>query len=316
MGAETVTKQRRPLQTYHKVQRKTELLLWGMTLPFFLLMIVFNYVPLIGWSIAFVNYIPGVSVLHSTFVGFKYFKELFDVGGELSQAIRNTLALGFLSILTAPLPMILAILIAEVGRQRIRKIIQISLAIPNFISFIIVYSIFFTFLSVDGGFLNLLMIKFHIISQPTNLLGNEGATWFFQAFVRTWKEIGWSAIIYIGAITSIDPQLYDAANVDGANRFQKIVHITIPGLMPTFTVILLLSIGNLLTSNFEQIYVFHNAIVHDKIQTLDYYAYRIGLVDFNFSLGTAISLFKSVTSLFILFLVNFIIKRISGKSII
>lgn len=287
-----------------------------MTLPFFLLVLLFNYVPLAGWSMAFVKYIPGLSVFESEYVGLRYFHQIFSLGSELPKAIKNTLALGFLGMLAAPLPMVLAILIAEVGRVRFRKFVQVALSLPNFISFIIVYSIFFTFFSVDGGFINQLLIKLHWISEPTNLLGNESATWFFQTLVIAWKTMGWSAIIYIGAITSIDTQLYDAASVDGAGRFKKALHVTLPGLMPTFTVLLLLSVGNLLGSNFEQIYVFHNALNHDKIVTLDYYSYQAGLVNFDFSLGTAIGIFKSVTSLALLFATNAIIKRVSGNSII
>jgi putative aldouronate transport system permease protein len=300
----------------NQARRKTDWLLWAMTLPFFILVLLFNYVPLAGWSMAFVKYIPGLSIYKSEFAGLDYFRQIFSLGSELPKAITNTLALGFLGMLTAPLPMLLAILISEVGRIRMRKFIQVALSLPNFISFIIVYSIFFTFFSVDGGFINQIMLKLHLISEPTNLLGNESATWLFQTLVIVWKSMGWSAIIYIGAITSIDTQLYDAASVDGAGRFKKAMHVTLPGLLPTFTVLLLLSVGNLLGSNFEQIYVFHNALNHDRIVTLDYYAYQAGLVNFNFSLGTAIGAFKSVTSLIILFATNAVIKKVSGNSII
>ncbi|MEK0314761.1 ABC transporter permease subunit [Cohnella sp. 56] len=300
----------------NQTRRKTDWLLWAMTLPFFLLVLLFSYVPLAGWSMAFVKYIPGLSIFKSEFAGLDYFRQLFSLGSELPKAITNTLALGFLGILASPLSMILAILITEVGRSRLRRFIQVALSLPNFISFIIVYAIFFTFFSVDGGIVNQLLLKLHLVSEPTNLLGNEGATWLFQTLVIIWKTIGWSAIIYIGAITSIDMELYDAASVDGAGRFKKALHVTIPGLLPTFTVLLLLSIGNLLSSNFEQIFVFHNALNHDRIVTLDYYSYQAGLVNFDFSLGTAIGVFKSVTSLIILFAANGIIKRISGNSII
>jgi len=299
-----------------KTGKKAEVALLLMSVPFFIHVIIFYFLPLLGWSMAFVDYIPGVSIFNSKFVGWKNFTELFSFGGDLGQVITNTLAFGFLNILTAPLPMILAILLAEVTRSRVKRFIQVSLSLPNFISFIIVYAIFYTFLSVDGGFINEILLKLRIISEPTNLLGNEGATWYFQTFVRIWKDIGWAAIIYIGAITAIDPQLYDAASVDGASKFKQALHITIPGLVPTFTVLLLLSVGNMLSSNFEQIYVFHNALVHSKIETLDYYTYRIGLVKYDFSLSTAIGVFKSITSLVLIFTVNLIIKKLSGRSVI
>ncbi|HEY0829168.1 MAG TPA: ABC transporter permease subunit [Bacilli bacterium] len=301
-----------------KMKRKTKtgLVLWLMSIPFFVFVMIFYFVPLLGWSMAFVRYIPGVPIFESHFVGFKYFKAMFSYGSDLPRVIANTLAMGFLSILSAPLPMVLAILLSEVKRLKIKKFIQTTVALPNFISMIIVYSIFFSFLSVDGGFINDILLKLNLIDKPTNLLANEGATWYFQTFVGIWKGVGWGAIIYLGAITAIDPQLYDAANVDGASRFRQALHVTLPGLMPTFCVLLLLGVGNLLSSNFEQVYVFHNAIVHNKIETLDYYTYRIGLVNFDFSLSTAIGVFKSVTSLTLLFLVNLIIKKINGHSII
>ncbi|MBP1996039.1 ABC transporter permease [Paenibacillus eucommiae] len=299
-----------------RYMNKTELQLLLTALPFFLLVLVFTYVPLLGWSMAFVNYIPGVPITESQFVGFKFFKMIFGYGSDLPKAILNTLAMGFLNILVSPLPMILAILLNEVRRSKIKRFIQTSVTLPNFISMIIVYSVFFSFLSVDGGVMNELLLKIGIIKEPLNLLGNSSATWYFQTFVGVWKTIGWGAIIFLGAIASIDTQLYDAASVDGAGRFRQALHITVPGLMPTFSVLLLLGIGNLLTSNFEQIYVFHNALVHDKIETLDYYTYRIGLINFDFSLSTAIGMFKSVISLILLFSVNLIMKKVNGYSII
>jgi len=304
------------LKNKKKIRKKTEIALLFMSVPFFIHVLLFYFLPLLGWSIAFVNYIPGVSIWESKFVGWKYFEDIFSFGSDLGRVITNTLALGFLGILTAPLPMILAILLSEVTRNKVKRFIQVAVSLPNFISLIIVYAIFYTFLSVDGGFINEVLLRLNIISEPTNVLGNEAVTWYFQTFVRVWKEIGWAAIIYIGAITAIDTQLYDAACVDGAGRFKQAMHITVPGLIPTFTVLLLLSIGNLLSSNFEQIYVFHNALVHDKIETLDYYTYRLGLVKYDFSLATAVGVFKSITSLFLIYSVNFIIKKLSGRSII
>jgi len=299
-----------------KRMNSTNLQLALMSIPFLLLVIVFNYVPLFGWAMAFVEYIPGLPIAESKFVGFKYFVQVFTYGTEMYQALINSLVLGLLNFLVSPLPMLVAILLHEVRRMRIRRIVQTAITLPNFISMTIVYAVFFFFFSVDGGLINDMLLRMGIIEEPFNLLGNESATWLFQTLVLIWKTAGWGAIIYLGAINSIDMQLYDAASVDGAGRFRQVLHVTLPGLMPTFLVMMLLGIGNLLNYNFEQIYMFHNSLVHDKIQTIDYYIYQIGLVNFDFSFSTAVGLYKTLVSLALLFMINWIIKKIHGYSII
>lgn len=294
----------------------TRLQLALMSIPFMLLVFVFNYVPLFGWVMAFVEYIPGLPITESKFVGLKYFGQVFSYGTELYTALINSLVLGLLNFLVSPIPMIVAIMLHEMRRMRVRRSVQTAITLPNFISMTIVYAVFFFFFSVDGGLVNDFLLRLGLISEPFNLLGNEGATWVFQTLILIWKTAGWGAIIYLGAINSIDLQLYDAASVDGAGRFRQVLHVTLPGLMPTFMIMMLLGIGNLLNYNFEQIYVFHNALVHDKIMTLDYYIYLIGLVKFDFSFSTAVGLYKTLVSLVLLFVINGVIKKIYGYSII
>ncbi|QGR00281.1 sugar ABC transporter permease [Paenibacillus psychroresistens] len=283
-----------------------------MTVPFFVLVLIFSYVPLWGWSIAFFDYSPGVSLFESKFAGFKYFIELFAGDSQFLMVMRNTLVLSFLNLLTTPLPIILAIMIVEVKIGWLRRFIQTISSFPYFVSWIIVYSMFFTFLSVDDGLINQLFFT----NRPIDILGDPDWTWALQTFASLWKSMGWTAIIYIAAISNLDQELYHAAQVDGAGRLKQIWHITIPGVMPTFIVILLLTIGNLVSTGFEQYYVFHNPLIHDVIEVLDTYTYRLGLVQLDFSFSTAVGIFKTVVSVLLLFSVNLFSKKVLGRSII
>lgn len=287
-----------------------------MVIPFILFIVVFGYIPILGWSMAFVRYIPGIPILESKFIGFNNFKLLFGFASDFPRIIINTLAMSFLGILFSPIPVILALLLSEVKNNRFRKFIQTATSLPNFISMVIVFSLFFQMFSLDGGFINEILLKLKIIDQPLNILGNPEITWYVQTFIGLWKGAGWSAIIYIAAIASIDQEQYEAARVDGANRFQQAIHITLPGIIATYVVLLLLSMANILSGSFEQIYVFHNPLVASKIENLDYYAYKIGLGMYDFSLSTAIGMFKSLLSIILLFVFSKISKTLTGSSVI
>jgi putative aldouronate transport system permease protein len=296
--------------------RKGYLPLYMMTVPFFLIAVLFHYVPLWGWSIAFLDYSPGVDLAEAKFVGFKYFERLFSGTSEFGLVLRNTLVLSFLHLLLSPVPVFLAIMITNLRSRLFGKIVQTVTSFPNFTSWIIVYSIFFSFFSIDDGMINkLLFSKLHWISEPSNILADPSWTWWFMTLATLWKTVGWTAIIYISAIAGIDQEQYQAAEVDGANRFQQALHVTIPGIMPTFTILLLISIGNMLNIGFEQYYVFHNALIHDRIEVIDTYTYRMGLVQNDFSYSTAAGIFKSLISVILLFSANFITKITTGRSI-
>lgn len=296
---------------------KRVLPLLAMTVPFFLLVVTFSYVPLWGWYIAFVQYFPGENVIRSEFVGFKYFGQIFSGGGDQFQtAFRNTLVFSVVSLLASPLPLLFAILVNEVKWKRFKQFVQIVTSFPNFISWIIVYSICFTFLSLDEGVLNRLLVNLHILDKPFDFLATSWLTWTLQSLITIWKSLGWTAIIYLAAIASIDPEQYQAAEVDGAGRLQQIRHILIPGVLPTFSVLFLLNIGYMLSTGFDQYYVFNNPLVHPKIDVLDTYMYRLGLVQLNFPLSTAVGVFKSAVSVVLVFTANAIYKKVNGKGII
>jgi putative aldouronate transport system permease protein len=299
------------------VRYRYRLKLLVIALPIVCLVFVFNYLPLFGWSFAFVDYNPGISILKQNFVGFKYFHMLLFSGDEFLHVMRNTLAMSFLIILTLPIPVIFAIMLSQIKNKIFTRFVQTMASLPYFVSFILVYALAFAIFSGEDGILNIALVKMSLISEPTNILGNEGAAWFFQTGIYLFKNLGYSAIIYIAAIAGIDPELYDAADVDGASRLQKIRHIMIPGISETFFVLLLLSIANMLSgSGFEQYYVFQNPLVIDKLEVLDTYTYKTGLTLNEYSYATAVGIFKTIVSICLLMFANLLAKKVLKRSII
>lgn len=303
-------KRRRKLTNYQKT-------LLAMACPFVVFIAAFSYIPVAGWAMAFVKYRPGMSIFDCEFVGLKNFIRIFTYSNDFPIVMRNTLIMSFLGILTSPLPIVLAIAVSQLRSRKYQRIVQTITSLPNFISWVIIYGISFVFFAIDGGVVNDALLSLGLIDQPTNLLGNNDAVWYFQTALSIWKGAGWTAIIYFGAIAGIDQELYEAAQIDGAGRWRQIRHVTVPGLMPTFVVMLLLSVGSLLSgTSFEQIYVFHNNLVHTNIQTLDYYVYTMGIKRFDFSLSTAIGMFNTAVSLLLLFSCNLISKKLTDQSIL
>lgn len=299
----------------NKIQYKYKL--FFMALPFVGLVFLFNYVPMFGWVYAFLDYKPGIPISQQAFVGLDNFALLFTQTSEFIKVMTNTLVLSFLGILTSPLPVILAIMLSQVTQKWLSKFVQTVTSIPNFLSWVLIYAIFFVLLSSEDGLVNKILLSTGLISEPSNLLGNEGIAWLFQTCVSLYKNMGWTAIIYIATLAGIDPELYDAAVVDGAGRFQKIIHITVPSIWPTFFVLLLLNIASILSAGgFEQYYIFQNPLVIDKIDVLDTYTYRMGLLQGQYSFATAVGVFKSLVSVLLLAFSGFISKCVRGHSII
>lgn len=299
--------------TKRTLSKRSDLLLMG--LPCILLAIVFNYGPLFGWVYSFFDYKPGMSIFQSKFVGLKFLIEAFT-DTTLLYVLRNTLVLGLLTIATSVIPPIFAMFLNELHGRKSKRIIQTVTTFPQFISWILVFSIFFIFFSVDDGYVNKILLHLGLIKQSTNLLANEDAVWLVQTLLSVWKNMGFSAIIYLASIAGLDPGLYQAADVDGAGRFRKMLHITVPGLMPTFFTLLLLGIGNILSNGFDQYYLFYNNLVSDKILVLDVYLYQVGLGMNLYSLSTALGMTKTIISVILLFGANHLSKAVRGTSII
>jgi len=289
--------------------------LFWMTVPFLILVFVFHYIPLFGWIYAFFDYKPGVPLWKTPFAGLDYFKLMYEERKDLLNVLRNTMIMSVLGLLCAPLYATFAIFLNEMKSKSFKKIVQITTTLPNFISWVLVYAVFFMFFSSDG-FINRVLFSFGWIDSPTNVLGNNDIVWYVQTGIVMWKGLGWGAIIYLASIAGIDQELYDAAKVDGAGRFRTIWNITVPGILPTFFVLLLLDISNMLSSGFDQYFVFYNPLVASNIEVLDYYTYRVGMLNSDFSYSTALGISKTVISITLLFTVNNLAKRIRGESII
>ena len=286
--------------------------LFWIALPLILIVILFNYVPLAGWILSLFEYKPGYPLLQNKFVGLKYFNLLLT-SASTARVMKNTLVFSFLDFLLLPLPMLLAILLNEIKSSKFRKTAQVVTTLPHFISWIIVYSIAFSLFSTEG-LLNQLLRMLNM--KPQSVLTDRKAVYWFQTLISQWKGLGWGAIIYIAAIAGIDQELYEAARVDGAGRFRCAVSITLPCLMPTFIVMMLLRVSNFVNSGLDQYYVFKNTIVYNNIEVLDLYVYRLGLQLGDYSYAIAAGIMKSFISIALLFIANAVARKVRGESIV
>ena len=293
--------------------------LFLLILPFLLLVFLFSYLPLHGWIYAFFNYKPGRPLFSCEFVGFQYFTQMFAdkyAFEDIIRVMRNTFAMSFLGILTSPLPMIFAIFLAELKCMPFRKVVQTLTTVPNFISWVLVYSVAYAMFSVNDGMINRLLVGLGLVEEGINFLASSDHVWLTMWLWGTWKGLGWNAIMYIAALAGIDQEQYEAAEVDGASRLQKIWYTTVPGLLPTFFVLLLMSIANLINNGMEQYFVFQNAMNKEYIEVLDLYVYNQGMTGYNYSFATAISMLKSIISVTLLFIANGMSRVFRGESVI
>ncbi|MEF2243684.1 MULTISPECIES: ABC transporter permease [unclassified Paenibacillus] len=283
-----------------------------LMLPGILHFLIFKYLPLGGNIIAFQDYNMFRGIMNSDWAGFKHFATIFTYE-EFYNVLRNTIIFSFMSILFGfPAPLILALLLNEVMKMWFKRSLQTLLYLPHFLSWVIVGGIFINLLSIDGV-LNTLLSFVGI--QPIDFITRP--EWFRGVIVSIgiWKSIGWGTIIYLAALAGINPNLYEAAVVDGAGRWKQMWYVTLPSLMPTVVVLFLLQIGNVLEANVEQILIFLNPLVRDVGEVIDTYVYRVGLLNAQFSYTTAIGLFQSIVGLVMVMSLNSLSKKVSGESI-
>jgi len=299
-----------------KKHRRDGWKLTALAMPFVIYIIMFKYVPLFGWALAFTNYRPGRSFAKLEFVGLKYFKLMTGYyWGEVQNALINTLALSFLALGAMVLPLIFAILLNEIRSSKLKKTIQTLVTLPHFVSWVIMYALVFELFSTDG-LINTLLLQAGIIQQPTQLLANVDASWIFMTVLDVWKNVGWSSIIYLAAIAGIDSALYEAVKIDGGGRLACAVHITLPSLMPTFVVLLIMNIGNMLSVGLEKFLMFANTVTMPKLEVLDMFTYRVGILTQDFPLATAVSVTKSIVSIILITIANIVAKKVRGESVI
>ncbi len=293
--------------------------LFIMFLPVLLLSFLFAYLPIYGWRYAFYDTKAGAELTSDLFVGFKNFTTLIrDPGTRLKifQVLRNTLVMSGLGIATSWLPIAFAILLAEVHSTKFQRGVQTLTTIPNFLSWVLVYAVALSIFSSDGLINNVTnQIAGSNVSNE-DYLSNDNLTWIKMLLWGTWKGLGWSSIIYVAGIAGIDQQLYEAARVDGANRLHCIWHITVPGLIPTYMVMLLMSIAGILSNGMEQYLVFSNQYNGDHIQVLDLYVYNLGIGSSQLAVSTVVGILKSIVAVILLFGANSISKLVRGESII
>lgn len=287
-----------------------------MSVPLLLYKILFSYVPLTGWSMAFQDFKPGLSTFEQKWVGLKHFKFLFS-NPIFLRDIRNTLAMSLLNLVLGYITaIVLALLLNEIKNVGFKKIVQNISYLPYFLSWIIVTGLVAQALSTENGIINELLMFFGFIDKPVLFLGTPRYFWGIVAASNLWKNLGWNTIIYLAAITSIDPSLYEAADIDGANRYRKMWNITLPSIKPTIVILLIMSIGSILEAGFEIQYFLGNGLVVEYSETIDIFVLKYGIQLNNFSLGTAAGIFKSLVSVILISAANYIAGKLGEDKLI
>lgn len=294
-----------------KIKKNWQLYL--IILPSLIYLVIFKYAPMMGVQIAFKNYMVTKGIWGSDWVGLKQFVDFFHLP-IFWKIIKNTMQISLFSLIVGfPAPIILALALNELKNGIFKRSVQLVTFAPYFISTVIMVSIIMLFLSPQLGFVHFLVQYFgfpdvNIMSKPE---------YFKAVYVLSdvWQFTGYAAVIYIAALAGVDPHLYEAAKVDGASRFQKMLHIDLPGIMPTAVVLLILNVGQIMNVGFEKVYLMQNNINYSTSEVISTYVYKMGLVGANFSFSAAVGLFNSVVNLLLLILVNYIARKNSETSL-
>ncbi|MCK9479086.1 MAG: ABC transporter permease subunit [Firmicutes bacterium] len=284
-----------------------------MILPACVYFFVFHYIPIYGIIVAFKDFSISSGILGSRWVGLKWFYEFFN-SYVFWRLLRNTLMLNVYNLMFGfPVPIIFALLLNEIKGKRIKRTIQTISYLPHFISVVIVVSIMNLLLSTTGGVVNKAVAAFGI--EPINFMYEKSWFRFLYVFSAIWQNFGWNSIIYFAAIANINKELYEAATIDGANRWKQTLYITIPGILPTIGIMLLLRLGSLMSVGFEKIILMYNPSTYEVSDVISTYVYRKGLLASNFSFGAAVGFFNSVINFIILVASNYISNKLSGDTI-
>ncbi|RPK18657.1 ABC transporter permease [Paenibacillus xylanexedens] len=301
---------------YNLSRMKSQRQLMWMSFPFIAFIAIFAYGPLWGWLMAFQNYRPGIGFMEQDWVGLDHFRTLFTDPAFL-RVIRNTLAMSLISLFLGFVGSIgLALLLNELRMILFKRVVQTVSYLPHFLSWIIVTGIVANVLSTETGIVNVLLTKLGLIEAPINFFAEPKYFWGIVGLSSMWKEIGWGTIIYLAAMASINPSLYEAASIDGAGRFRKMFNVTLPSIKPTIIILLIINVGNVLNAGFEIQYLLGNGLVQDVSETIDIFVLKYGINLGNYSLATAAGIFKSVVSLVLIFIANGIAKSLGEERLI
>lgn len=283
-----------------------------MAIPMVVYFILFHYIPMYGIVIGFKDFSPRIGIWGSPWVGLKHFKEFFD-SLYFSRTVRNTALLSLYSLLWGfPASIILALLLNEIRREKFKRCIQTITYLPHFISLVVICGLIVDFTSTDGLF-NAILSNFGV--EATNWLTKP--EWFRTIYIGSgvWQSIGWDSIIFLAALTGIDPSLYEAAKIDGAGRWKQMLHVTLPGLMPTIVIMLILNIGGLMSVGYEKIILLYNSLTYETADVISSYVYRKGLQGGDYSFSTAVGLFESIIGFTLLIIANKLSKKITEQSL-
>ena len=286
-----------------------------MSVPMLLYVLLFNYGPMWGWITAFQDYKPKLGMWGSKFVGLKNFKWLFG-RADFIQSIRNTLAMSVINLVFSTVSAILlAILLNEVRTTAFKRTVQTVTYLPHFLSMVIVVGMAQNIFASNGP-INELLLGTKLVKEPVFFLGEGKYFWWLVGVINVWKEVGWGTIIYIAAMTGIDPSLYEAASIDGAGRFARIMHVTLPGIKSTFVILLIMNIGHLMEAGFEMQYLLGSSVVMDWSQTIDIFVLKYGISKQQYGVATAAGMFKSVVAIILLFAANTIAGKLDEATLI
>lgn len=275
--------------------------------------LIFEYIPIYGISIAFQNYVPGKSFFGNEWIGFKNFQLVFS-SKPFIEALRNTILISFYKIIFGfPFPVIIALLLNEIRSNKFKKIVQTAIYFPHFMSWVIVGAILLSMFSINDGLINMLLNKLGF--ESTQILGNPKYFRGLLVLSSMWKEAGMHSIIYLAAIAGVDVQVYEAAIIDGANRWQQIKYVTLPGIASTIIILFILQLGSILSAGMEQTLVLLNPLVANVGEIIDTYVYKVGLKQGDYSFSTAVGLFKSLVGYVLIMSTNWLSKKVNGESI-
>ena len=286
-----------------------------MSVPMLLYVLLFNYYPMWGWRYAFQNLDLNTMRRGAKWIGFENFAWLFG-REDFLMSIRNTLAMSLINLVFGTLSSILlAVLLNEVRTRAFKRTVQTVTYLPHFLSMVIVVGMAQN-MFISNGIINTTLVNLGIVDQPVFFLGEGKYFWALVGIINVWKEVGWNSIIYISTMTSIDPTLYEAASIDGAGRFKRILHVTLPGIKSTFVVLLIMNIGHLMEAGFELQYLLGNPQVYDYSRTIDVFVMEYGISNGKFGRAIAAGMFKSIVAIVLLFGANFIARKLDEDTLI
>lgn len=306
---------RHRISPWKKVRRQKYLLL--MVMPAFVLTFMFAYVPLTGWIMAFTEYKLGRSIFSGRFTGFLQFYRFLGESSDYLKLIRNTLIINVSSVvINLALATCFAILLNEINFRPAKRAVQTATFFPFFISWVITYSVVWSLFAVRSGAINRILISAGALKKGINLLGDPAYSWGLMICLNIWKYLGYNSIIFLATISGISAEQYEAAAIDGAGRFQRIRYVTLPHLVPTIAILLIMNSGWIFNSNLEQFFIFTNPSNWDTMEVLDMYIYKFGLRMLDYSYATAVGIMKTVVSVMMLAFVNSMSRRLTDASII